>query len=440
MEMFKKFRNKVLLLNMTITSAVVLSAFTVIYFITYSNISSEIQNKLDQAPGLQVALQDGDKEAISGELSLVNAVAAETANSTYLMFSIVVDTQGNILQKASGINLEPGFYEQAAKIAWDNPDNKADIILGEREWRYSVTPVIGVHISGQDGDIKNYSANNSFSIVFLDVTAYNKNLVGLMTTLLLVGIGTLGAIFLVSLYFANRTIKPLSDAWQKQKQFVADASHELKTPLAIINANYDALLANQEKTVQSQVKWLNYMRVGTDRMSKLINDLLALAKFDDSELAMKNISFNLSDTVEEVLSSMEAAVIEKGIKLSASIDPDITVKSDPEGLKQVLAILSDNAVKYTDKNGWIDVVLTRSNLQAVFSIKNSGRGIPGQELPKIFDRFYRADHSRTYKSGSYGLGLSIAKTVTDRLEGDIQAQSVEGKYTVFILRLNYKDR
>jgi two-component system sensor histidine kinase CiaH len=437
MEMFKKFRNKVLLLNMTITSAVLLSAFSVIYFITYSNISSEIQSKLDQTPGLQSVIQDGEEGAASGEINrpgVVMTVANDSSSDGYLMFSIIVDAQGKILEKASGINLEPEFYEQAAKIAWDNPDNKADVTLRDKQWRYAVTPIIGVQI-GTDGEINNYTTDKKFSVVFLDVTAYNKTLFDLLTTLLLVGSVTLGVIFLVSLYFANRTIKPLADAWQKQKQFVADASHELKTPLSIINANYDALLANQEETIQSQIKWLDYMRIGTDRMAKLINDLLTLARFDDTKPAMQTISFNLSNTVEAVLSSMEAAIIEKGIELSVSIGPNITVKSDPEGLKQVVAILLDNAIKYTDKNGQIEVVLARSNHQAVFSIKNSGTGIPEQELPKIFDRFYRADQSRTHENGSYGLGLSIAKAVMDRLGGEIQVQSVAGEYTTFTFRL-----
>ncbi|HBC93320.1 MAG TPA: two-component sensor histidine kinase, partial [Pelotomaculum sp.] len=135
-----------------------------------------------------------------------------------------------------------------------------------------------------------------------------------------------------------------------------------------------------------------------DRMSKLINNLLTLARFDDTELVTQSISFNLGETVQSVILSMEAPIAEKGIELSVSIEPDIFIKSDAEGLKQVVTILLDNAIKYTDQNGQIDVALTRSNHQAEFSIKNSGKGIPKQEIPKIFDRFYRADHSRTHES------------------------------------------
>lgn len=427
MKMIKKFRNKVLILNMVITSAVVLSAFCVIYFIIYSNINYEIQDKLERAPG------------VYSELNQVGSVVAEasgsSSDSNYLMFSILVDAQGNILEKAAGLNFEPGFYEQAAEIALDNPNNRAYITLEKKEWRYMVTSIVDARLSetgtGQVvGSIGTVNADK-FSIVFLDVTAYNKTLFDLMKTLLLVGSVTLVAIFLISLYFANRTIKPLADAWQKQKQFVADASHELKTPLSIINANYDALLANREETIESQIKWLDYIRVGTDRMSTLINNLLTLAKFDNTGLVTQSISFNLSETVQSALSSMEAAAVEKGVGFSTSIEPDVFIKSDAERLKQVVTILLDNAIKYTDKNGQIDILLSQSNHQAEFSIKNSGKGIPKQEISKIFDRFYRANQSRTHENGSYGLGLSIAKAIMDTLDGEIQVQSVEEEYTTF---------
>lgn len=437
MEMFKKFRNKVLLLNMAITSAVVLSAFSFIYFITYSNIRTEIEGKLDQTPGIQIVMQDGDMGAVfGGEINGVGVVAAESAvvSQDYLMFSMTVDLEGNIVDKASGISLEPEFFEQAAKTAWANPYSKKEITLGNKQWRYNVTPIISVNISETSGQISR-TETDRISIVFLDVTAYNKTLFDLMMTLLLVGSVTLGVIFLVSVYFANRAIKPLSRAWEKQKQFVADASHELKTPLSIINANYDVLVASQDETVGSQMKWLDYMRIGTDRMAKLINDLLTLAKLEDTKPQEPIVTFDLSHTVKTVLSSMEAAMVEKNIALSVSITPNITVKSDPEGLKQVVAILLDNAIKYTDTHGEINVALAPFKRQVVLSVKNSGKGIPAEALPKIFDRFYRADPSRTHENGSYGLGLSIAKAVLDRVGAEIQAQSVEGESATFTVRL-----
>lgn len=435
MKIFKKFRNKMLILNMIVTSAVVLSAFTLIYFITYRNIKEEIENKLGQVPSeTGFSIQSGENEGISGILNQSGIMLIEADG--YRLFNIIVDSQGNILEKASGLNFEPDFLEQAVKIAWDHPDNKTDITLENRQWRYVVIPIIDIKFS-ETGEVSGGTEKiNKFSIVYLDVTEYNKTLFDLGITLLLVGVVTLGAIFLVSLYFANRTIKPLAEAWQKQKQFVADASHELKTPLSIINANYDVLLTNQEETIGSQIKWLDYMRIGMDRMSKLINDLLILAKFDVTESGIQSISFDLSHTIQSVIFSMEAAIIEKGISLSVSMEPDIFIKSDPDGLKQVVTILLDNAIKYTEQNGQINISLIYSDQQTVFTIKNSGKGIPKQELPRIFDRFYRSDPSRTHIEGSYGLGLSIAKAVLDGIGAEMQVQSIEGGWTTFSFKLN----
>jgi len=170
-------------------------------------------------------------------------------------------------------------------------------------------------------------------------------------------------------------------------------------------------------------------------MTKLINDLLSLAKMEDMRFAVQEVPFNMSSAVNDVILSMEAVAAEKDIELIRSIEPGIIVKSDSERIKQVVTILFDNAVKYTDKNGYINISLTKSKRHVSFSIKNSGKGIAKEDLPKIFDRFYRVDPSRAQETGSYGLGLSIAKTIVDRLGGEIYADSVENEYAAFTFTL-----
>ncbi|MEL7564720.1 MAG: HAMP domain-containing sensor histidine kinase, partial [Dehalobacterium sp.] len=324
-------------------------------------------------------------------------------------------------------------YSKAAEIAWSNKESNAAITLEDKQWRYSVAQVRKKVVNGNG---QQYSVlENKYQIMFLDVTEYNNRLSDLFTTLLFVGLIMLFAILIISLYFANRAIKPITEAWKKQKRFVADASHELKSPLSIINANYDALLANQEETIKSQLKWLDYIKIGTDRMTKLINDLLSLAKLEDVNSETRKMPFNISNAIYDVMQSMEAVVIEKSIKLTHSIEPDIIVKGDAESVKQVVTILLDNAIKYSNENGQVDISLIKSKRQAVFSITNSGKGITKQDLPKVFDRFYRADPSRTHENSSYGLGLSIAKAITDRLDGEIHVTSVEDEYTTFTFTL-----
>lgn len=429
--MFTKLRNKFLILNMSITSIVMIAAFAIIYFITYSNIQSEIQNKLPRSEmQLNIGGTDLSEGTEKGEtMSTVQSFSLDDP----LSFNIEVDADGKILTINSFIDMPEEVYYKAKETVWNNKKNNATITFEGKQWQYRITP-ISINVIQENGQ-QVTTSENKFNITFLDITAFNKTLLELLTTLIFVGLIMLFVIFFISLYFANRVIKPIAKTWEKQKQFVADASHELKTPLSIINANYDVLLENQEETIKSQLKWLGYIQIGTDRMTKLINDLLTLAKMDDAKFEIKKIPFNFSKDVADIILSMESVLIEKSIKLSFSIEPDIIVKSDAERVKQVIMILFDNAIKYSNENSQIDIALRKSKRQAIFSIKNRGIGIAKQDLQKVFDRFYRADTSRMHEGGSYGLGLSIAKTIIDMLGGEIHVKSEENESTIFTLTL-----
>ncbi len=426
--MFTKLRNKFLILNMSMTSTVMITAFAVIYIISYNNVNSEITKKLNLQAGMQTVIE-GTELPDDTENSKPKTLNRRFSPDDTYSFSIYVDGNGEILEIDSPFNMPEETYNKAADIAWNNKKNSSTITLEGKQWEYAIAQMKKqvIQRNGQSYTV----AENKYQIMFLDVTMYKKTLFQLLITLLSVGLIMLFAIFIISLYFANRAIKPIAEAWERQKQFVADASHELKTPLSIINANYDVLLTNQEETIQSQLKWLDYIKIGTDRMTKLINDLLSLAKMEDVRFPIQKVTFNMSDAINDVILSMEPVVAEKDIKLTHLIEPDIIVKSDQEKIKLVVTILFDNAVKYTDEKGQIDISLIRSKRHVTFTIKNSGKGIAKQDLPKIFDRFYRVDPSRTQETSGYGLGLSIAKTIMDRLGGEIYATSVENKYTTF---------
>lgn len=436
---------------MVMTSTVMIAAFAVIYIISYNNISSEIAKKLSPQAVTQTVIIEGtdlpdDTENNKHQTIIVKALTdtqnyddtesnkPEFVNRRFLSdgtysFTIQVDEDGEILEIDSPFNMHEETYKKAVHMVWNNKEKSSSITLEGKQWKYSIAQMEKQVIQGNG---QSYNIPESkYRIIFLDVTMYNKTLLQLLTTLIFVGLIVLFVIFIISLYFANRVIKPITEAWERQKQFVADASHELKTPLSIINANYDALLANQEETIRSQLKWLDYIKIGTDRMTKLVNDLLSLAKMEDIRFEMQKVPFNISNVIEDVVISMEAVMTEKDIELISSIEPDVIVKSDPERISQVVTILFDNAVKYTDRNGQINIYLIKSKRHVAFSIKNSGKGIAKQDLPKIFDRFYRVDPSRNQETVSFGLGLSIAKTIIERLGGEISAESVENEHTTF---------
>jgi signal transduction histidine kinase len=272
--------------------------------------------------------------------------------------------------------------------------------------------------------------------VFIDVTAQQGILTNLIYTFAIVGLIMLIVIFFLSRYFANRSITPVKEAFEKQKQFIADASHELKTPLAIINTNTDVLLANREDTIENQAKWLHYIKSETERMSGLTNDLLYLTQIDDSRSSMIHAKFNMSDAVETIILTMEAVIFEKNISLDYSIEPQLMVHGNSEQIKQVILILLDNAVKYSRAKGSVNVSLKKQNNDVVLAVSNTGEGIAAEHLDRIFDRFYRTDASRARKHGGHGLGLAIARSIVEQHKGEIYARSVVGEGATFYVRLS----
>jgi signal transduction histidine kinase len=230
----------------------------------------------------------------------------------------------------------------------------------------------------------------------------------------------------------ERSIKPIKESYYKQKQFISDASHELKTPLAVIHTNVDVLLTN---TDEQNKKWLEYIKSEVERMGHLTNDLLYLTQMDGAEdHQMMKTTFNISERLEHILLGLEVVAFEKNISLIYDIAPDIEMHGNAEQVSQVMMILLDNAIKYTQTGGDISILLSKSTHHINLSVTNSGDGISEEDLPYVFDRFYRADKVRSRESGSYGLGLSIAKTIVEQHNGKITCESKVGDQTNFTVR------
>ena len=267
-----------------------------------------------------------------------------------------------------------------------------------------------------------YSVNNG-KMVIIDNEKTNSTL--LNTLLICIGIFALLEllIFLVSRKITNWIIKPVEESFEKQKQFIADASHELKTPLAVIMASSEALESNPNES-----KWLENIKSESDRMNKLIADLLELVKSeavdDKSEFALGN----LSKTIEKSILTFEGIMFEKGITLDYSIDENIELEMNEYKIKQLVSILIDNAIKHCDENGKITVNL-KNEKDIVLTVSNTGEGIPKGEEAKIFERFYRADEARNRNENRYGLGLAIAKNIALSHNADISASSENGTAT-----------
>ena len=256
-----------------------------------------------------------------------------------------------------------------------------------------------------------------------------------LKTTIIVAISVSGLGIILSIVIAKKLseviVKPVEASFEKQKQFVSDASHELKTPLAVIEANADVL---QEKVGES--KWVNYIQDEVHSMNKLVNDLLTLAKMENVN-STNTQNFDLSKETQMAVAVFESMIFEKGIKLETNIEEKIFFNGEREDIKHIISIILDNAIKHTEKDNQIVVNLQKEKSDIKFEIKNQGEPIPEEEREKIFERFYRIDKARNRNEKRYGLGLSIAKQIVDKYNGTIKASSKDG-FTSFVVKLNSK--
>ena len=240
----------------------------------------------------------------------------------------------------------------------------------------------------------------------------------------------------ISKRLADIAIAPVEKAWEQQKQFLADASHDLKTPLTVILANNNILAAHKDETVYSQMKWIESTNEEAGRMSDLVNKMLELAKSESAVEELKLTRTNLSELVENSILQFEVVAFERNITIESGIQPDIFVKTHPATFSKILEILFDNAIKYSDENGKISVALISSSKKVYFSINNGGTIINEEDLPHIFERFYRTNKER--EIGGHGLGLSIAKKKCAMLGASISAESNIEEGTTFTITLKRK--
>ena len=260
-------------------------------------------------------------------------------------------------------------------------------------------------------------------VIIVDNSKSNERLVTLLeVTLVLLAILEL-LIYFVSSILSKWIIKPAIDAFDAQKRFIADASHELKTPLAVIMASADALEKDKKEK-----KWISNIQNESERMNNLIKSLLDLSKIESTTPVTEDI--DLSKLVIKSTLVLESLMFEKNIELKYDISENIIINANSEEIKQLVTILLDNAIKHSESNGKILVNLYEQKNNVVLEVKNKGKSIEKGQEEKIFERFYRVDESRNRNENRYGLGLAIAKTITNKYNGNISASSSNG-YTTF---------
>lgn len=337
---------------------------------------------------------DPAEHQLSMHLPYEDVITEETQFSTRF-FSVWLNDSGQIVN----INVD-----SVSTITEQDVEGYAAKVLqkaGERGW-------IG------DYRYKVVDTQNGMTVVFVNGTMYKNMSNRLLFTALLVLLGSAALILILMIVVSKWVVHPVAESYEKQRQFITDANHELKTPLTLILSNLDIVEAELGKN-----EWLDDIRSEGERMGLLINQLVTLSRMDESTDTLVRAEFDLSSAVADTVSGFQSLVEERHHLLSSSIPPGIRYNGDEFLIRRLTAILLDNAIKYCDLDGSIRLFLT-CRRYPVLTVENTYKDVDSLELNRLFDRFYRADKVRTF-SGSFGIGLSIAQSIVKSHKGSISA-------------------
>ncbi len=402
--MLKKLKHKFILINMLMVGVVVIFIFTAVCILTYRSEKNEIKRSLEQV----ISLKGKDEIHIGGG-------APEIGGSMPLpyvyAFSVLVNEKGEITGRyETGTDMDEEVLASAVGLVMDSDDQSGTIR--------------SLALIYMKKNIPNGTVIAFASLEPLKITMKNTILISIAACL-----ASLLIFLYVSNVLAGFAIKPIAAAWQQQKQFVADASHDLKTPLTVILANTGILMSHKEQTVESQFKWIESTEEEAQYMRGLVDRMLELAKSEDMGTKAMLSDLDISELSQRVILQFEPVAFEKQVTIESDIALDVRVRAEMESYVRLIHILIDNAIKYSPEGGRITVRLAASKQTVKLSVHNEGEAIPEEDLPHIFERFYRADKARG--TGGYGLGLSIAKNIAEAMGGKISAESSPARGTVF---------
>ncbi len=229
-------------------------------------------------------------------------------------------------------------------------------------------------------------------------------------------------VFTLIAFLSNRIVRPISESYDKQKRFITDAGHELKTPLTIINADVDVL-----EMELGENEWLEDIQKQVKRLTELTNDLVYLSRMEESESGFQMVEFPFSDVICEAADSFKVLAQTQHKDFVCEIRPMLCLKGNEKSIRQLVGILLDNALKYSQEKGRIALKVQKQNNAIILSVYNTTEyAVPQDSLPKLFERFYRMDPSRSTQTGGFGLGLSVAKAIVSAHNGKIQASTEDG--------------
>ena len=415
--MIKKLRNKIFFILMVSISIVVVGTITIFAIVNYNNTLNIASSSLDRFSKVPEKPEKPDKDAqelqkddLNVEDLNIESFNLKSVDSEY--FSI--DSSNIyycIVEKDDSVTSVSDINDEIKKYALEvSKKNKQTGTIGNYIFKTR---------NGKDGSITVY--------LMEDTNAINR-----LKTIYFLAIGasfiSVIVIYIISKLVSNLIVKPVEETIEKQKQFISDASHELKTPLAVIEANADVI-----ENEQGRSKWLTYIQNEIESMNKLINELLLLAKIENVDSLILKEEFDISQEAEMITSMFESMAYEKKVKIETNIQKNIKMIGTKEDIEHILSTLIDNAIKHTKENNKIEVELKKEKENIIIKVKNEGEPIPKDERNKIFERFYRVDKARNRNEKRYGLGLAIAKSIVEKYKGTIEVNCENGITTFKVL-------
>lgn len=425
--MFRRLRIQLTIWYVAILGLTLLMVGSLVYVMVARSLDDEIDNSLRdvnaQAASILQRLPQGehhgrDEGREEREHEIDDDFLALTTSQLLAgsgdVFLIVLDPAGQVIANPQNVPTSSLPLSSARTEADRSGSWRDDVSTPDGPVRLLAKPV-----SGEHGSVLGYvvtgrslaSRNDALErLLFL-------LLIGTAAGLLLAGLG--------GLWVAELATRPVSEAFQRQRRFIADASHELRTPIAVIQANAEALLRNARP---SDREALGDIVADAQHMGRLVTDLLTLAEADRGSLEVRRAPLDLYDVLASVIRAGRRLAEERGVDFAAE-PAHAKVMGDPDRLRQLFLILVDNAVKYTEPPGRVTLSASGANGHAYVTIEDTGIGIPKEHLPRVFERFYRVDKARSRAMGGLGLGLSIARAIADAHGGAIEIASEPGTGT-----------
>lgn len=413
--MIKALKIKFISAIVGIISLLIISILIAVNLIMTSDIDKKISHSLKD-----IALSDGIKEPNLKPHKLKLEPLEKNYNFASFNFSIKLNHNNEIIETIypKSLNIEDVDFDLTLNRILEDKriQNHKDIYAKIGNWAYFLmNKPYGKIIVFQN--IKNFKETKE-NLVYISILVYLISLV---------------VIFIISYFLTEWIIKPVKENFDMQKQFIASASHELKTPLAIISTNL-SVLKDEYNQIKEEI-WLKNIDDEILNMNKLISELLVLSKTDILNNKKDTIDINISKIINNILLQYDVVCFEKNKVLSYDIAEDLYVKANKEEVETVLKILLDNAIKYSKENDIIEVKLEKIKNKINIVVFNTGVGIQEEFKDKIFERFFRADMSRNKEIEGYGLGLAIAKKIIDNNKWGIKVESEYGNWAKFIIEI-----